>query len=266
MNTTAPTSRGWSSADCVPIWGGPVRGASAERGRGTGEAAGGACRPGPRPRPRRARPGQRASAAATGPRLFREALDEVRGGKQRARRAERSQPAVVDAPDVAAAVEPREHAVHREPEVGIAARQHEGVLLDREILVEELVGVAAAGSLDDDADQRGAVRGQAVDLALAEQLEALVAGLDPHDLRGDESLGERLPQGGFGGRAADHRDALSLEVREAARLVVQLPGHARAAKEVDQVEVAQLRGSERPRVVLHSTSTCLRRTASMRFW
>src|SRR3954447_19696609 len=69
--------------------------------------------------------------------LFRQALDEVGGREQHARRAERAEPARVDALDLARAVKARERPVHGEAEVRIAARQHERVLLDREILVEE---------------------------------------------------------------------------------------------------------------------------------
>src|SRR5258705_8017746 len=258
MNTTAPTSGAWSSADCVPTWRGPLRGARAvSEPEFTWRID--ATTPSVTLGRRRssfsiwaAAPAAMNATQATSQRsrratLFRQALDEERGGKQRARRAERPEPAIVDAPDLAAAVQACEHPVDCEAQVGVAARQHERVLLDGKVLVEQLVRIAARGALHDQTDQGSAVRGHAVDLALAQELEALVAGLDAHDLGGDEVPGQRLPQRSLGRRAPDHRDALAAEIGEAPRIGIDLQEHARAVQEGDQAEVDQALAPQRPR-------------------
>src|SRR5688572_5844970 len=95
----------------------------------------------------RKREGRRGCTRAVAPRrvlaqrgvshLLRDALDEISRRKQQARRPQRPKPAAVDPRDVAAAVEPREHAVDGEAKIRVSARKRKHVGLDRKVLVEQ---------------------------------------------------------------------------------------------------------------------------------
>ena len=98
-----------------------------------------------RPGGRSQQPRRRSRAGAARAWLFGEALDEIGGAEQQAGRAERSQPALVDRLDAAAAVQPGEHPVHRQPEIMVVARQRERVGLDRKILVQQPEAAAVRG-------------------------------------------------------------------------------------------------------------------------
>ena len=68
--------------------------------------------------------------------------------QQRAGTAEGTEPAIEDIVDVAAAIDLNQRAIHREAKVGIVARQHQGIRLEREIALKqcELGGIGAAGA------------------------------------------------------------------------------------------------------------------------
>src|SRR5512147_3266538 len=88
-------------------------------------------------------------------------------GQQRPGLAERREPAIEDLPDRAGAVDLHQPAVDGEAERRVAAH-HQGVRLEREVVLQERVLDVAAGQ-DDTADEDHAVSGVAIDALLVQR-------------------------------------------------------------------------------------------------
>ena len=128
----------------------------------------------------------------------------------------------------------------------LAARQRERVGLDREVLVEQPVRRPAARLGEELADERGPVGGEPFDLRFLHQLEPLGPRAHGEHLGVRRIARERGAQGLLGGGALDDRDALAVEVGEAAEPGAGLGEDAPAVDEGDQAEIDVALARERP--------------------
>src|SRR5688572_18431224 len=106
------------------------------------------------------------------PPLFGNRVEINHGRKQHAGRSDRAEPVVQHLGDIAGAEEARQLAIHRQAEVGVAARQGYCVRLVRVVLLEHLQLVGIAGAFRQHGE-RDPVSGERRDLAVLDQREAL---------------------------------------------------------------------------------------------
>ena len=147
--------------------------------------------------------------------------------------------------DAAVAVKARQHPVHRQAKIGIAARQCKRIGLHRKILIHQLVDALRIAA-EHQTDQHDTVRGEAVDLALFHQLQSGFAGLDGFDTDLESALFHRFAQHFFGCRIRDHRNTLAVKINQPPQFGVAVREYAAAIDESDQAEIDLGLARQRP--------------------
>src|SRR5678816_3017140 len=139
-----------------------------------------------------------------GARLFRQRVQEIHRFQKRARLAERAVPARVEIEDVTAAIEARELAIDREPEIGVTPH-HQRVRLVGKQLVAQAVRLRV-DRVQRESDQYHAVGRIGVDTVFAQRAEAFGVGLHGNDLRAYLRLIKRGLEDFFGRGTRNYAD------------------------------------------------------------